>query len=225
MPLPLTISCSSKIHIGLTFLVPAHLGSPGQRAIKWVRVFVCDTSSFATRPPVCISLPFSFASEYREKIHSNWFPMLNWIHSHCQIKVTIFDLVLSVISCRLLGNTDSKPSLCAISNQFFISFSLSKFLAFACTWPVPFKCDADYNIRFTKQLQPTPNCDFTTFKTDINSVTVYWLSCSESHWIISGIKTKSFFGKNHHYFWAVEGSAQHSVRKYSSIGGSVLKPH
>jgi len=36
MPLPLTVSCFSKIQIGFTFLVPAHLGSPGKRAIKWV---------------------------------------------------------------------------------------------------------------------------------------------------------------------------------------------
>jgi len=39
MPLPLTVSCFSKIHIGYTFLVPAHLGDPGQRAVK--RVCVC----------------------------------------------------------------------------------------------------------------------------------------------------------------------------------------
>ena len=39
MPLPLTVSCFSRIQIGFTFLVPAHLGSPGQRAIK--RVCVC----------------------------------------------------------------------------------------------------------------------------------------------------------------------------------------
>ena len=39
MPLPLTVSCFTKIQIGFTFLVPAHLGSPGQRAIK--RVCVC----------------------------------------------------------------------------------------------------------------------------------------------------------------------------------------
>jgi len=38
-PLPLTVSCSSKIQIGFTFVVPAHLGSPGQRAIK--RVCMC----------------------------------------------------------------------------------------------------------------------------------------------------------------------------------------
>ena len=36
MPLPLTVSCISKIQIGFTFLVPAHLGSPGQRAVKWL---------------------------------------------------------------------------------------------------------------------------------------------------------------------------------------------
>jgi len=30
MPLPLTVSCFSEIQIGLTFLVPAHPGSPGK---------------------------------------------------------------------------------------------------------------------------------------------------------------------------------------------------
>ena len=39
MLLPLTVSCFSKIQIGFTFLVPAHLGSRGQRAVK--RVCVC----------------------------------------------------------------------------------------------------------------------------------------------------------------------------------------
>ena len=41
IPLPLTVSCFSKIQIGFTFLVPAHLGSPGQRAVKRVCVCVC----------------------------------------------------------------------------------------------------------------------------------------------------------------------------------------
>jgi len=39
MPLPLTVSCFSEIQIGFTFLVPAHPGSPGKRAIK--RMCVC----------------------------------------------------------------------------------------------------------------------------------------------------------------------------------------
>jgi len=39
MPLPLTVSCFSKIQIGFTFLVPAHPGCAGQRAVKRVCVF------------------------------------------------------------------------------------------------------------------------------------------------------------------------------------------
>jgi len=42
MPLPLTVSCFSKIQIGFSFLVPAHLGSPGERTVKRVCVCVCD---------------------------------------------------------------------------------------------------------------------------------------------------------------------------------------
>ena len=40
MPLPLTVSCSSKIQIGFTFLVPAHLGSPGKGPLNGVCVCV-----------------------------------------------------------------------------------------------------------------------------------------------------------------------------------------
>ena len=45
MPLPLTVSCFSKIQIGFAFLVPAHPGSPGQRAVKRVCVCVCAFSA------------------------------------------------------------------------------------------------------------------------------------------------------------------------------------
>jgi len=34
IPLPLIVSCFSKIQIGFTFLVPADPGSPGQRAVN-----------------------------------------------------------------------------------------------------------------------------------------------------------------------------------------------
>ena len=40
MPMPLAPSCFSKIQIGFTFLVPAHLGSPRKKAVK--QVCVCD---------------------------------------------------------------------------------------------------------------------------------------------------------------------------------------
>jgi len=41
IPLPLTVSCFSKIQIGFTFLVPTDLDSPGKRAVKRVCVCVC----------------------------------------------------------------------------------------------------------------------------------------------------------------------------------------
>ena len=47
MPLPLTVSCFSKIQIDFTFLVLAHPGCPGQRAVKRVCV----------RARVCVIMP------------------------------------------------------------------------------------------------------------------------------------------------------------------------
>jgi len=47
MPLPLTVSCFRKIQIGFTFLVPAHPGSPGKRAVKRVCVCVCILGQLA----------------------------------------------------------------------------------------------------------------------------------------------------------------------------------
>ena len=40
MPLPLTVSCFSKIQTGFTFLELAHPGSPGKRAVKQMCVCV-----------------------------------------------------------------------------------------------------------------------------------------------------------------------------------------
>jgi len=40
MPLPLSVSCFSKIQTGFTFLIPAHPGSPGQGAVERVSVYV-----------------------------------------------------------------------------------------------------------------------------------------------------------------------------------------
>jgi len=48
MSLPLTVSYFSKIQIGFSFLVPAHLGSPGKRAVKRV----CDHEVFVTQAPI-----------------------------------------------------------------------------------------------------------------------------------------------------------------------------
>ena len=56
MPLPLTVSCFSKIQIGFAFLVPADLGSPGKRAIKRVCVCVCMCACACVSVCVCLSV-------------------------------------------------------------------------------------------------------------------------------------------------------------------------
>jgi len=45
MALPLTVSCFSKIQIGFTFLVPAHLGSPGKKAVERLCVLCLQARS------------------------------------------------------------------------------------------------------------------------------------------------------------------------------------
>jgi len=77
MPLPITVSCFSKIQIGFTFLVPAHLGSPGKSAVKRVCVscLPCKPAPKTQEVPhprsngygsrsVCIRLSVSVASRY-----------------------------------------------------------------------------------------------------------------------------------------------------------------
>ena len=66
MPLQLNVSCFSKIQIGFTFLVPAHPGSPGQRAVKRVCVCVCVCVRACVRACVrmCVCSEIFFWSSY-----------------------------------------------------------------------------------------------------------------------------------------------------------------
>ena len=65
MPLPLTVSCFSKIKIGFTFLVPADLGIPRKRAVKrvCVCVFVCVCVCVCMRACVraCVRVYYNMA--------------------------------------------------------------------------------------------------------------------------------------------------------------------
>ena len=63
MPLPLAVSCFGKIQIGFTFLVPAHLSSPGQRAVKRVCVYVCGISD--TVNSLLFKLHFSGSFQFK----------------------------------------------------------------------------------------------------------------------------------------------------------------
>jgi len=64
MPLQLTVSCFTKIQIGFTFLVPAHLGSPGKRAVKRVCVNWCVNGRVRTSGPV-----IEYLTSIKEYLH------------------------------------------------------------------------------------------------------------------------------------------------------------
>jgi len=75
MPLPLTVSCFSKIQIGFTFLVPAHPGSPGQRVIKWVCVSPNRTILEAANrkvKPLWILMKQEMTGFWQDVIVSQW---------------------------------------------------------------------------------------------------------------------------------------------------------
>ena len=78
MPLPLTVSCFSKIQIGLTFLVPAHPGSPGQKAVKWVCVCVCVCNSNKIYMVPVFSLGSQSEALFRHISHVAW--SVCWAH-------------------------------------------------------------------------------------------------------------------------------------------------
>jgi len=67
MPLPLTVSCFSKIQIGFTFLVPAHPGSPGKKAVKRVFVSVCVIQHM---PMINVSFILQEIKLYRRSEHA-----------------------------------------------------------------------------------------------------------------------------------------------------------
>jgi len=85
MPLPLTVCCFSKIQIGFTFLVPAHPGIPGQRAVRRVCVCVCLTG--------CVAL--WIISSYRQGLKVCGLVLHNWSCLHyCSPLVNVIVHVL-----------------------------------------------------------------------------------------------------------------------------------
>ena len=101
MPLPLAISCFSKIQIVFTFLVLAHLGSPGQRAVKCLCV-----SSVPTRTAYVSALLIE-----------------------CWPGTLVFITVCSICPCQSTlqskrlstGRTESIPQLSSIDLQWNVS--------------------------------------------------------------------------------------------------------
>ena len=67
VPLPLTVSCFSKIQIGFTFLVPAHPGSPRQRAVERACVWLLATPPRHHTFNTCLQWCAAQLTEWREE--------------------------------------------------------------------------------------------------------------------------------------------------------------
>ena len=118
MPLPLTVSCFSKIHIGFTFLVPAHLGSPGQGPLnECVCVCVC----------VCVCLCLLYMR--------NLFVQVVLCHVSCIFYVVCIIFFLFYLSSlkrvkywiRWNQNSKVKCSLCACNVATYIGVVVDVF--------------------------------------------------------------------------------------------------
>jgi len=82
IPLPLTVSCFSKIQIGFTFLVPAHLGSPGERVDKRWCVYAVIFDIFSCNISAYFQLLFS--AVYALKIEFSVFTFRPCLHNDLQ---------------------------------------------------------------------------------------------------------------------------------------------
>ena len=118
IPLPLTVSCFSKIQSSFTFLVPAHLGSPRQRAIKRVCVCVAFYSSECYHVKVKSGRCDWFVScwitfdQHCPSHTSGWFPM------HC-----LWDMMMSDKLCRTTSvtfHTQLSPTSTGIPRSVFL---------------------------------------------------------------------------------------------------------
>ena len=110
MPLPLTVSCFSKIQIGFIFLVPAHLGSPGQRAVK----------------RVCVTI-LIYRQSHRPTSQTEWFIWTNqWLVTKHYIQVEQSSILTSLSSVPSLltaqaTSDKSKPIVATESTYLWAS--------------------------------------------------------------------------------------------------------
>ena len=109
MPLPLTVSCYSEIQVGFTFLVLAHPGSPGKRAVK--RVCVC-----------VLSLP--------HRCYTNWHSCNRrlWLLFHSQRNCRL-QFALDYI---FFSHCPSSKNLISVSKKFGFQLSSAKIMFSAC---------------------------------------------------------------------------------------------
>jgi len=103
MPLPLTVSCFSKFQIGLTFLVPAHPGSPRKAAVKRVCVCVWSLSCLMPWRCVCRGVSLSILPQY---VDVNVHPTKHEVHFLHED--TVIEAIQRAVDSRLLAADASR---------------------------------------------------------------------------------------------------------------------
>ena len=123
MTLPLTVSCFSKIQLGFTFLVPAHPGSPGQRAIKQVCVCLCYSRAGAYFPLLSRNCAYTFLLCFLQQM--KWMlPSDEWRRVAVQ---RVVDAVSNRSSVRLPA-AHARLSVRAIPNSASLLFAVGLIL-------------------------------------------------------------------------------------------------
>jgi len=96
------VSCFSKIKIGFTFLVAAHPGSPGQRAVK--RLCVCMCHSAVARLTVQIRRCNILRSFSRYSVSHCPSEAEVWVRSASESKADVCRIWLLVVTIRAINS-------------------------------------------------------------------------------------------------------------------------
>ena len=128
MPLPLTVSWFSKIQIGFTFPVPAHLGTPGKRAVKRV----CYLATTSTRAKLVYQAMQNEICTFTAKFNSMLLTIIKISEQQQSRSFTIqstfaiqLNEVSAIIICYLVRKKHQNISI-GLTEKFNLSNGLSE---------------------------------------------------------------------------------------------------
>ena len=118
MPLPLTVSHFSKIKIGFTFLVPAHPGSPGLRAVKWM--CVCFTSPISATVHLYLCTPHANIAHAYSKLCSHLFKTVAINDRLMNMTETLRSSLAQFVTIRTImtTNNEGRETICPLPTAF-----------------------------------------------------------------------------------------------------------
>ena len=129
MPLPLTVSCFSKIQIGFALLVPAHFGSPGKGPLNGcvcvcVQLMAMQFASPITEFNLCVSVTEVIHND-RMNVHCAIVCVLDRNGSiQCGGKCRYVAILLIILPVKFLSSALSGSISSTVSLLYFLKFYL-----------------------------------------------------------------------------------------------------